>query len=171
LCVAAALVPLAPVGRGADRVGDGFRGWPVVFEGHDLKELPLSGREERFAHGFPGRIGRFTDGEREIVIRWATTPSRRLHPAQDCFRGLGYDIHDRPAMTDDRGRRWSCFDAERQGTTLLVRERIHDGAGQGWTDVSSWYWAAVLGDTAGPWWAVTVAERPTPGSHNKWTSD
>jgi hypothetical protein len=67
-------------------------------------------------------------------------------------------------MTDVRGRRWSCFDAKRKGSTLFVRERIHDDTGQAWTDVSSWYWAAVLSDTAGPWWALTVAEtlNPTP---------
>jgi hypothetical protein len=26
-----------------------------------------------------------------------------------------------------------------------------------WTDASSWYWAAILGRTRGPWLAVTVA--------------
>ena len=30
---------------------------------------------------------------------------------------------------------------------------------QSWTDVSSWYWQALLGKTHGPWWAVTVTEK------------
>jgi hypothetical protein len=76
LCVAAALAPLVPIGRGAERAKSDFRGWPASFEGHAIKELPLSEQEKRFARGFPGRIGRFTDGKREIVIRQVVTPPR-----------------------------------------------------------------------------------------------
>jgi hypothetical protein len=56
-----------------------------------------------------------------------------------------------------------CFDASRGGTRLRVCESIRDSAGGEWTDVSSWYWAALLGRSSGPWWATTVAERTPPG--------
>ncbi|MCI0665355.1 MAG: hypothetical protein L0220_30200 [Acidobacteria bacterium] len=29
---------------------------------------------------------------------------------------------------------------------------------ENWTDVSSWYWSAMLGRSCGPWWVVTIAE-------------
>jgi hypothetical protein len=49
--------------------------------------------------------------------------------------------------------------ATRGSERLRVRERIYTAAGDSWTDVSSWYWQAVLERTTGPWWAITVAER------------
>ena len=30
--------------------------------------------------------------------------------------------------------------------------------GNQWTDPSSWYWSAVLGETKPPWWGITVEE-------------
>ena len=43
-----------------------------------------------------------------------------------------------------------------------MREAITDGTASRWTDVSQWYWEALLGRTQGPWWAITVAERRRP---------
>jgi len=37
-----------------------------------------------------------------------------------------------------------------------------DGRGGHWTDVSAWYWSALLGSSEGPWWALTVAENAQP---------
>lgn len=106
---------------------------------------------------FPGRIGRFSDGEREIVIRWVTEATRKLHPASDCFQGLGYSIKPRALQRDDKGSLWSSFGASKGNERLRVRERIHSESGETWTDVSSWYWAALREE--GPWWAITVAEK------------
>ena len=51
--------------------------------------------------------------------------------------------------------------AARPGETFDVCERIFDHDGNAWTDVSAWYWAATMGQSAGPWWAVTrVAAKP-----------
>jgi hypothetical protein len=47
--------------------------------------------------------------------------------------------------------------AQKDGRVRRVCERIYDGQGKAWTDVSSWYWAAMVGRTRGPWFAVTVA--------------
>ncbi|MDR1889288.1 MAG: hypothetical protein LBQ81_07940, partial [Zoogloeaceae bacterium] len=59
------------------------------------------------------------------------------------------------------GQRWRCFVAEltHQGATkrLRVCERIEDADGQGFTDTSAWYWAAITGQSSGPWQAITVA--------------
>ncbi len=71
--------------------------------------LPLSDREQRFVSGFPGRIARFTDGKREIIVRWVTRETRMLHPAADCFRGMGYAIRPLPIYIDERGRHWGSF--------------------------------------------------------------
>jgi hypothetical protein len=45
--------------------------------------------------------------------------------------------------------------------TLRVYERVYSAvsADENWTDVSSWYWSALLGRSRGPWWVITTAER------------
>lgn len=157
-CLVAAVIPLmAPVQLPRSGETD-FGGWPTKFDGRPVTELKLSDRDQSFARGFPGRIGKFTDGNRAILFRWVNRETRKLHPASDCFRGTGYSVRPRPLVVDGEGKRWGGFQASRDGQTLLVRERIEDSAGRGWTDVSSWYWAAVLGRTTGPWFAVVVVE-------------
>ncbi len=148
---------------------DAFPGWPTHFAGRRLTALPLTEREAQFTRQFPGRIGRFHDGEREIILRWLRRETRMLHPAADCFRGLGYEIRPLPLDRDGDGATWGEFRATRDGEVLLVRERVYadgdaahsgsHGPARAWTDVSSWYWDALWGTTSGPWWAVTIAER------------
>lgn len=135
-----------------------FPGWPSRFEEQPLVPLSLTEREARFAKGFPGEIGRFTDGRQEIIIRWVTRETRRLHPAADCFKGLGYTITPSPLYRDANGYQWTQFTAKREQESLRVREIIR-GDELGWPDISAWYWHAFLGRTEGPWWAITVAER------------
>lgn len=155
-CAIAAVVPLLGARPQPAPVGN-FPGWPSQFVGKPLRALPLGPTEQRFATDFPGRIGRFSDGEREIVIRWVSQGTRKLHPASDCFRGTGYSITPQPLAVDPDGARWGTFLATRGEQRLDVRERIYDTSGNQWTDASAWYWAAAMGESAGPWWAVTVA--------------
>jgi hypothetical protein len=129
---------------------------PVHWDGHAWRPLALDAVEQRFAARFPGRIARLTDGERVLVWREVAAPTRMLHPAADCYRGLGYRLGDTRLETDETGRLWRCFVAERDGRRLRVCERIVDAQGQSWTDASSWFWAAQLGQSAGPWQAYTI---------------
>jgi hypothetical protein len=122
-----------------------------------LTELPLSAREKTFLDGFPGAVARFTDGERDIVMRWVTQPTRRLHPAEDCYRGLGFAVGAARIVTDNDGARWRCFAATRTDAAHEVCEQLQDLEGQRWTDVSAWYWAAVLERSRGPWLVTTAA--------------
>lgn len=132
--------------------------WPRHWEGRGLQALPLSVVEARFATQFPGAIGRFSDGQRLLVLRRLHSPTRMLHPATDCYRGLGYRIAGEHLERDRYERLQRCFVAERGGRKIRVCERIADAGGQGFSDTSSWYWAAVLGRSSGPWMAVTTAE-------------
>jgi len=159
-CLLAALVPLLPAQPVSHATS--FPGWPARYEGRPLRELPLTALERRFEENFPGRLGRFTDGEREVVIRWVSRETRKLHPAADCFKSSGFRVTPRPLEVDAAGARWGSFVAVRGRQTVRVRERIHDAAGDGWADVSSWYWAAMLGKSSGPWWAVTIAVAEKP---------
>ncbi|MET0349158.1 MAG: hypothetical protein ABW067_05170, partial [Rhizobacter sp.] len=68
--------------------------WPMQWEGKGLRPLALSAVEQRFAARFPGHIARMTDGELVLVLRAVKEPTRQLHPAADCFRGLGYTIRN-----------------------------------------------------------------------------
>jgi hypothetical protein len=126
------------------------------FEGQELTRLPLSDVDQRFADRFPGKLARFTDGRRIITTRVIREPTPMLHSAAVCFRGVGYRVGTPGAVRDADGVVWSCFDAEREGEHYRVCERIYDLQGGAWTDASSWYWAAILGGSGRPWYAVTV---------------
>ncbi len=89
--------------------------WPTSFEGRPLTQLPLSGIEQRFAAQFPGQIGRFTDGERIVIVRVVQEPTRLLHPASDCFRGLGYRTDPPRVVEGGSGIAWSCLLAQKDG--------------------------------------------------------
>lgn len=158
-CLWASLSPLLPVSQpaGADAQSAPFPGWPAVWADRPLRELALSARERTFASGFPGRIGRFSDGEREIILRWVTSPTRLLHPASDCFRGLGYAIEPRAMQRDPEGRPMACFMASRGNDRLSICELIVSEKAESWPDVSSWYWSAVFGNSTGPWWSIVTA--------------
>jgi hypothetical protein len=154
----AATVPVAD--RGPRSVArQEFPGWPRSFEGRALAALPLGERETEFETGFPGRIGRFTDGTREIVVRWVCEATRSLHPAADCYEYSGFEVAPAPVHVDAAGERWSAFEAKRGAERFRVHERLTDDRGKSWTDVSAWYWSALLSPGSGPWWAWTWVER------------
>lgn len=160
LVLGLAACALAPLGRGAGAAAHGDTAspeWPVVWEGRPLRPLALGAFEARFAARFPGHIVRMTDGERTLVLREVREPTRMLHPAADCYRAVGYTIADTHLEHDAQQQLWRCFIAERAGQRLRVCERIVDAAGVSFTDASSWFWAAALGQSTGPWRAVTVA--------------
>lgn len=153
---------LAPLWRGSGEAAPlsaAFPGWPTAFEGRALKPQSLSQREERFARGFPGRIARFDDGRREVIVRFVTAATRRLHPASDCFRGIGHTVTPLPGRLTADGQHMSCFRAVHGSEALRVCEVIRDDSGASWPDVSAWYWSALLGHSKAPWWSFVVAER------------
>ena len=131
---------------------------PATWDGQSVRPLSLSEVEQRFAARFPGHIARLTDGQRMIVLREVHRPTRMLHPAADCYRGLGYRIDAVRLEADGQQRTWRCFIAERDGQRLRVCERIVDSQGLAHTDTSAWFWDASLGRSRGPWQAVTVAQ-------------
>ncbi len=154
----AALVPFFEQSNTYQGERRNFTGWPTVFRGRPLIPLQSNAVEARFAERFPGRLARFTDGERELVFRYLERPTRQLHAAADCFKGSGYDVVPEPVHRDTDGELMGCVTATRDGRTVRVCERIFDAEGASWYDVSSWYWAALLKQSKGPWWAVTFAE-------------
>jgi hypothetical protein len=154
---AAALVPFVARSSGAAASAP-FPGWPAHYEGRALVELPLTPREAAFTQDFPGRVGRFSDGQREIIIRWAGAPTRRLHSAADCFRGSGYAITPIAARKGSDGSAMGCFRATLHGASTTICEVIRDERGGSWSDVSAWYWDGMLRSSAAPWWSFVVAQ-------------
>jgi hypothetical protein len=140
----------------AARETQGFE-LPAQWQGQALRPLALSEVEQRFARQFPGSLARMTDGRHVLVLRAVHRPTRMLHPAADCYRALGYGIARQHLQLDDERRLWRCFEAARSGQRLRVCERIVDARGASFTDASAWYWAALLGQSQGPWQALTVA--------------
>jgi hypothetical protein len=133
------------------------RAWPHEFEGRPLTRVPLSREESRFLGDFPGAVARFTDGQRDILMRRVTRPTRKLHPAEDCYRGWGFEVGAARIHPDRDGGLWRCFTAHRAGAAREVCEQIRDDEGRSFIDVSSWYWSASLERSPAPWLVVTVA--------------
>ena len=119
-----------------------FPGWPETFDGDVLVEEPQSEFEEKFAQNFPGRIGRFRAGRRTLILRWTTRPTHRVHGAAYCLRATGWRIEPLPLEGGGAGA-WS---------------QVRSANGTTFADVPDWFFNALLGHTAGPWWIVTVAE-------------
>ena len=158
LCLVAIVVPFFAHPTASRTVGVMPPAWPTMING--MKVLPVDSlvEETAFAADFPGHMKRFTDGRNSYFVRVVTRETRQLHPSSDCFRGLGYSIEPQPLVVTAAGEQWSSFEASKQGRKYLVLERIHDEAGNSWTDVSQWYWSACFNKTKGPWWAVTIAQ-------------
>ena len=131
--------------------------WPREIDGETLRPLAMSEVERRFSARFPGQIARFAADDSVWVLRRIERPTRMLHLATDCYRGLGYRVRDERLTADGSGLQ-RCFAAVRQDSSLTVCERIVDADGRIFTDTSAWYWAAALGRSRGPWLATTRAE-------------
>ena len=91
-----------------------------------------------------------------VLIREIRRPTRRLHSAEDCFRGDGWKIETAPLWKDPYERNWRRFYASRDGSRLEVRQRIEGSDGWTGTDISEWFWNATTGRTKGPWKAWVV---------------
>ena len=153
--ISAASWPLAGRGHGEAARTAATHEWPTTWQGATLRPLAPTAVEQRFAQHFAGQIGRFAADDSVWVLRDVTAPTRALHPADDCFRGLGYRIERTQLQRAADRHLWRCFVAERAGERLRVCERIVDADDQEFIDVSSWFWAATLGRSSGPWRAMT----------------
>ncbi len=132
--------------------------FPKSFEHKQLRELDLTELEEYFMEDFPGIVKRFTDGEKELIIRYVKEATRKLHSPADCFAGNGYQILPLPLKIDKDGNRWSCFSARKSEKNLKVCERIFTDSGENWTDVSAWYWSALSDANPNGYWSIVTAE-------------
>lgn len=165
MCLCAIAPGLSPAGASSAAIAsngstESSTEWPATWGGKPLRPLAFSAVEQRFAARFPGRMARLTDGEQVLVMREVHQPTRMLHPAADCYRGLGYRILQAQLERDAQQGLWRCFIAEPDGGSgrpTRVCERIVDANGQVFTDASSWFWAAQLGRSTGPWQAITTA--------------
>ncbi|RBP46436.1 exosortase [Roseimicrobium gellanilyticum] len=154
-----ALLVDSPFPSRPDPVTHTFNEWPATFDGVPLQRLPLSAREEQFAHSFPGAIARFRCGDAEIIMRHVTRPTRRLHSSADCLRAMGWQIVHQPVLRDADGRIWGHFEALTSSGTYIVTERMTPSSQtstEAFTDVSAWYWNALWNPNTGPWLAVTI---------------
>jgi hypothetical protein len=154
-----AMLPLGATRTSARPPATSQAEWPAHYRGQALRPLALSPVEQRFAAQFPGRIARFAaaDGS-ELVLRDVNRPTRMLHPAADCWRGIGWRIEATRLERDDDALLWRCFEATKDGQRVRVCERIVDAQGQAFTDTSAWFWAASLHKSSGPWQAITRVE-------------
>jgi len=125
--------------------------WPVQFMGAELVSIPLTKSEQSFYAGFPGQAAHFQIGTERLILRKVNQATRKLHPAQDCFKGIGYTVVETGLILDAYERVWSSFQACKGTVSLEVAELITDEAGNTWSDISAWYWAVLQKKTLRPW--------------------
>ena len=164
LCALAALRPLLKVSVPRDEVGSdaGFPGWIAAPLPNGAMPLKLSPRDVKFAEQFPGRIAAYSDDQSTWIVRWVTRPTRKLHPASDCLRATGYTVAPEPIFAEANGSHWGVVSASRGPEKLIIHERIIDANGREFTDVSAWFWSAILEKSQGPWWCLTRIESDSP---------
>lgn len=138
-----------------------FPGWPTHYEKRAIAVVPPAPEDAWLSRQFPGRMARFSDGDRQIVLRWVAGPTRLLHPASQCFRGAGYTIGPAAMRHADAGAAKSCFRASKNGVAFVICERVFAGA-RSWPDVSAWYWHALLNSTPSGYWAIVEVEVERP---------
>ena len=177
-CVAAASAPVVILER-ADSAHANIETaivWPRSWNGVVLVPAPLDAKTEAFRQSLAGAIRQFRLGDSGLLVllRYCGEATRRLHPAEDCYRATGWTCSPLPALRDERGNLWSRFRAQhRDGTVRTVRQCYVAVSGQqgqadlaemltnarSWPDVSSWYWdAARPGSNVRMTLAITVAE-------------
>ncbi|HTU67908.1 MAG TPA: hypothetical protein VMF52_18310 [Steroidobacteraceae bacterium] len=155
----AAAAPLFPRASTPARASVAFPGWPATFDGAALTRLPAGREDVWFTRDFPGRVARFAAQDRQVVIRWVSSPTRRLHPASHCFTGAGYAVSPAPMKKSGDGALMSCFHARRGIESLEVCEQLRDSNGASWPDVSAWYWHALTAPAGRAWWSYVVVAR------------
>ena len=166
--VLATVTAVVPLLRATDDAGlSGGRHvaaeWPQYFLDKRLSSLRLSKQDKVFARDFPGEIRKYQAGSDQLIIRLLNRPTRKLHPAVDCFRGAGFSVTFKPIRVDREGHRWGCFEANKRDVRLRVCERIFDQLGGEYTDVSAWFWNATFDQSPGFWWAYTLVEEVVGG--------
>lgn len=164
LAVLAALRPaLAPRGSRTEAPTSTIT-WPTELEGIELVPSELLPVERRLAAGFPGSIAAFDADGARVVARQITQATRQMHPIASCLDAGGFDTRPAPALRHVQSGLWGVVLAEKDGRRYVARERIcsADGA-HTWTDVSAWYWDALLHPERGPWTALVVIESPRGG--------
>lgn len=134
-CLVAAGVPWRAETAARSAGTPGFPGWPASFEGRPLRETVLNAAELAFNDRFPGRMGRFTDGARLIVLRWVTAPTHRVHSGSDCQQSAGSRLTRGEWWRDPDGAIWSTWTASGPGGVMTVRERCYDSHGGTWPDL------------------------------------
>jgi len=157
VCAGCAVMPLFPLSHPEKTRPISIapkEGWPSDFAGKPLRPLALSARSAELAAAFPGEIKTFTAGNTTLIYRFIAQATKQLHPAADCYRAGGYEITYLPVYRDAQGLYWGAAEAKKGAENLDIHERIFDNRGNSWTDISKWYWAALLGRSTGPWWSI-----------------
>lgn len=164
LCLSALLAPLLMIRSTLEVTPPVAATTPVSFTFNGLtlplSPLPSSASEMAFAKSFPGSISIHRWGDDQVILRQVTMATRRLHPSHDCLRAAGYKTTDSVVVRSNDGSEWSRFTATLGDVSLIIHERIlSEQDGSSWTDVPSWYWAAVRHPLNGPWRAETLISR------------
>lgn len=151
ICLVAASVPLV---SGAP-ARPGFPGFPKEFEGRPLVRLADTPEERAFFAEHPLIHGRFSDGQRTVLLRFSDGSGDGFHLARSCFEGYGYRITDLP---EQAAMGQACYRAVRSGVAVHVREYIVDGQGRRFATSEAFRRAELLRQAEPPYWGVSLVE-------------
>lgn len=113
LFAAGLLAATAPLWSATKTQSSSPAAWPTHFQGRPLQRIAPTALDRRLARDFPGHIARFSDGDRQVVLRSLAGATRQLHPARDCFSAIGYRLRPLPMVRHAGGPLSSCFAASR----------------------------------------------------------
>ena len=103
------------------------------------------------------RVEHFRDARHQFSVRTIAEPSRRVHPAEECYRATGWQVRALPMRIESY--RWGCFEATRGAQRVEVCETFVDRNGRSWSDAGSWWWSAMFARGDGPWRGITMVTR------------
>ncbi len=139
---------------------------PTTFNGFVLEELNTSEHERAFYDNFPGKTALYklksSNGE-QIFFRYLETPSRKLHPAEECYKANGTDcvaMEKKIIRVEELSQSpitWGQFKIKENGSEYIIRQAVISlGGKENYSDIPSWYWLTVFSDNdPGPWLAIT----------------
>lgn len=173
-CLLAALLPWISADEPSPRRSYEDLAWPERLFGAALVPVALTPVDRKLAANLPGELARFAAGERHVLLRRLREASRHVHSVEPCMRGSGFTIlpqPDRHVSSENplEAGMWSSFLAVSDAEQLRVLERVVDGNGRVFSDVSAWYWSAALGSSPPPYLCLTVVERLAPAARHSVT--
>lgn len=140
---------------------------PTQINGLSAAPQPLSAQERQYYHTYGGGAAKAGYGPMGLLVSRTASPLRHLHDAQDCLRGLGFDVtFIGTATTPAPASIFALTAPDGSAWIAHITYTADDGTTVPTVSAAVWHWFAHPGTT---WTAVqrfTPAALPEPARHS-----